>query len=301
MSSKQYRLALVLEGGAVRGIYTAGVLDVLMKHHVEADMVIGTSAGCIHGCNYVSGQAGRSIRYYRKYRRNRHFMGFYSLLTSGDMVGRKFCYEDLPTRLDPFDEAAFEASPVDFYVTVTNVETGRAEHILCDNLRQGGKMDLLRAGASMPLCSHIVEYHGRKYLDGGVADSVPYRAAQALGAQRCLVVLTQPAGYLKKDSTVLPFQVMYRRYPNFVAAMARRPTTYNAQVVEVEQAAGRGEAFLIRPSRETGITRMERDPAVIDEQYALGRADAEAAWPALRRWLAAGPAPVYQDEPAAAF
>ena len=131
MSEAKYRLGLVLEGGAVRGIYTAGVLDVLMKHGVQADMVIGTSAGCIHGCCYVSGQAGRSIRYYRKYRKDRHFMGFYSLLTSGEMVGRKFCYEDLPLRLDPFDEAAFEASPVDFYVTVTNVETGLAEHILC--------------------------------------------------------------------------------------------------------------------------------------------------------------------------
>ena len=198
MSEAKYRLGLVLEGGAVRGIYTAGVLDVLMKHGVQADMVIGTSAGCIHGCCYVAGQAGRSIRYYRKYRRDRHFMGFYSLLTSGEMVGRKFCYEDLPLRLDPFDEAAFEASPVDFYVTVTNVETGLAEHILCDELRVGGKMELLRAGASMPLCSRIVEYGGRKYLDGGVADSIPYRAALGLGAQRCLVVLTQPAGYLKK-------------------------------------------------------------------------------------------------------
>lgn len=298
MSDKTYRLALVLEGGAVRGIYTAGVLDVLMKHGVQADMVIGTSAGCIHGCNYVSGQAGRSIRYYRKYRRDRHFMGLYSLLTSGDMVGRKFCYEDLPTRLDPFDEAAFEASPVDFYVTVTNVETGRAEHILCDDLRVGGKMDLLRAGASMPLCSRIVTYHGRRYLDGGVADSVPYRAARQLGARRCLVVLTQPAGYLKRDSSLLPFQVMYRRYPRFLAAMADRPAVYNAQVVEVEQAAGRGEAFLIRPSRDTGITRMERDPAVIDEQYALGRADAETAWPALRRWLQT---PVHTDEAAPAI
>ena len=285
MSETKYRLGLVLEGGAVCGIYTAGVLDVLMKHGVQADMVIGTSAGCIHGCCYVSGQAGRSIRYYRKYRKDRHFMGFYSLLTSGEMVGRKFCYEDLPLRLDPFDEAAFEASPVDFYVTVTNVETGLAEHILCDELRVGGKMELLRAGASMPLCSRIVEYGGRKYLDGGVADSIPYRAALGLGAQRCLVVLTQPAGYLKKDGNMLPFRLAYRQYPKFVQAMAARPNAYNAQVVEVEQAAKRGEAFMIRPSRDTGISRMERDAAVIDEQYALGRADAEAAWPALQRWL----------------
>ncbi len=284
-TKKPYRLGLVLEGGAVRGIYTAGVLDVLMENGIEADMVIGTSAGCIHGCCYVSGQAGRSIRYYRKYRRHRHFMGLYALVTTGEIVGRKFCYEDLPLRLDPFDEAAFEASPVDFYVTVTDLETGRAEHILCDNLRVDDKMDLMRAGASMPLCSRPVEYDGHLYLDGGVADSIPYRAAKDVGCRRCLTVLTQPAGYLKKPAYMPPFQAMYRRYPNFVQAMADRDRVYNAQVCEVEQAAARGEDFLIRPSRDTHIGRMERNAARIDEQYALGRADAEAALPALRKWL----------------
>ena len=287
-AAPRYDLGLVLEGGAIRGIYTAGVLDVLMAHGLQADMVIGTSAGCIHGCNFVSGQAGRSIRYYRKYRRNRHFMGLYALLTTGEAVGRKFCYEEIPTRLDPFDEAAFEASPVDFYVTVTNVRTGRAEHILCPDLRQGGGMEVLRAGASMPLCSRITMIGGQPYLDGGVADSVPYRAAKALGCRRCLVVLTQPAGYLKHSSASQPmFAAAYRRYPAFVETMARRAETYNAQVCEVEQAAKSGETFLIRPSRDTGITRMERDMQTIDAQYALGRADTEAAWPALARWLKA--------------
>ena len=234
MKEVKYELGLVLEGGAVRGIYTAGVLDVLMENGLKADMVIGTSAGCIHGCNYVSGQAGRSIRYYRKYRNDRHFMGFYSLLTTGEVVGRKFCYEDIPSWLDPFDEEAFEASPVDFYTTVTNLNTGKAEHILCDNLRLDDKMNLLRGGASMPLCSRPVAYHGQLYLDGGVADSIPYRAAGELGCKRRLVVLTQPAGYLKQSANMLPFQVMYRRYPRFVQAMADRARVYNAQVCEVE-------------------------------------------------------------------
>ena len=285
MKETKYDLGLVLEGGAVRGIYTAGVLDVLMENGIKADMVIGTSAGCIHGCCYVSGQAGRSIRYYRKYRRDRHFMGFYCLLTTGEIVGRKFCYEDIPLRLDPFDEKAFEASPIDFYITVTNLNTGRAEHILCDNLRLDDKMDVMRGGASMPLCSRPVEYGGQLYLDGGVADSIPYRAAKELGCRRCLTVLTQPAGYLKKPACMPPFRAMYRRYPNFVQAMAGRDRVYNEQVCQVEQAAARGEDFLIRPSRNTHIGRMERDMARIDEQYALGRADAEAALPALRKWL----------------
>lgn len=285
-TAPRYDLGLVLEGGAMRGIYTAGVLDVLMAHGLRADLVIGTSAGCIHGCNFVSGQAGRSIRYYRKYRHNRHFMGLYALLTTGEAVGRKFCYEEIPTRLDPFDEAAFEASPVDFYVTVTNLATGKAEHILCRDLKPGGGMEVLRAGASMPLCSRITRIGGQPYLDGGVADSIPYRAAKALGCRRCLVVLTQPAGYFKRPSALQPlYGAAYRRYPAFVETAARRPEVYNAQVCAVEQAAKAGEAFLIRPSRDTGITRMEHDMQTINAQYALGRADTEAAWPALARWL----------------
>lgn len=285
MKESKYDLGLVLEGGAVRGIYTAGVLDVLMENGIKANMVIGTSAGCIHGCCYVSGQAGRSIRYYRKYRHDRHFMGFYSLLTTGEIVGRKFCYEDIPLRLDPFDEAAFEASPIDFYITVTNLNTGLAEHILCDNLRLDDKMDVMRGGASMPLCSRPAEYNGQLYLDGGVADSIPYQAAGDLGCKRRLVVLTQPAGYFKQPAKMLPFRAMYRKYPRFVQAMADRARVYNAQVCRVEQAAKTGEAFLIRPSKALHIGRMERDMDRINAQYELGRTDALAALPALRKWL----------------
>lgn len=285
MKETKYDLGLVLEGGAVRGIYTAGVLDVLMENDIKANMVIGTSAGCIHGCCYVSGQAGRSIRYYRKYRHDRHFMGFYSLLTTGEIVGRKFCYEDIPLWLDPFDEEAFEASPIDFYITVTNLNTGRAEHILCDNLRLDDKMDVMRGGASMPLCSHPVEYKGQLYLDGGVADSIPYQAAGDLGCKRRLVVLTQPAGYFKQPASMLPFRAAYRKYPRFIQAMADRARVYNTQVCQVEQAAKTGEAFLIRPSKALHIGRMERNMDRINAQYALGRADAEAALPALRKWL----------------
>lgn len=281
------KLGLVLEGGAMRGMYTAGVLDELMEQGVQADTVLGVSAGAIHGCNYVSGQKGRSIRYYRKYRNDRHFMGMYSFLTTGEVVGRRFCYEDIPLRLDPFDEAAFEASPVEFYVTVTNVETGEPEYILCDELRVGGKMDVIRAGASMPLCSHIVEYGGRKYLDGGIADSIPYAQAQKLGCGPCIVVLTQPQRYLKQPANLLPFRAVYRKYPKLVQAMARRHTMYNAEVCAVEQAAARGEAFLLRPSKPMEIGRMEKDMAKLNAMYALGRADAKAQADALQRFLQA--------------
>ena len=218
------RLGLVLEGGAMRGIYTAGVLDVFLEAGIMPDVVVGVSAGALHGCSYVAGQKGRSIRYYRKYRSDKHFMGLYSLLTTGDVVGTKFCYEDIPLRLDPFNEAAFEKAPVDFYVTVTNVRTGKPEYILCDELKVGSKMDVIRAGASMPLCSKMVEWNGNLYLDGGVSDSIPYAKMKDFGCRKSIVVLTQPAGYLKQPAAMAPFEAMYRKYPAFVAAATRCTT-----------------------------------------------------------------------------
>lgn len=279
------KIGLVLEGGAMRGMYTAGVLDLLMDNGIRADLVIGVSAGAIHGCCYVSGQRGRSIRYYEKYRRDRRFMGLWALVTTGELVGAKFCYEDIPLRLDPFDEAAFEASPTAFYLTVTNLETGKAEYIHCKELKVGSGMDYMRAGASMPLCSRIVEIGGKKYLDGGVADSIPYAAAKALGCTRCIVVLTRPAGYLKQPAALAPFRLMYRKYPHFVETMAHRHTVYNSEVCAVEQAAKAGEAFLIRPTADLQVSRAERDLTKLRALYELGCSDARALMPALRDFV----------------
>ena len=300
------RLGLVLEGGAMRGMFSAGVMDVMMENGIRFDGIIGVSAGAAfgvnyksgqigrairynanycHGCGYVAGQKGRSIRYYRKYRSDKHFMGLYSLLTTGDVVGTKFCYEDIPLRLDPFDEAAFEKAPVDFYVTVTNVRTGKPEYILCDELKVGSKMDVIRAGASMPLCSKMVEWNGNLYLDGGVSDSIPYAKMKDFGCRKSIVVLTQPAGYLKQPAAMAPFEAMYRKYPAFVEAMRGRDQMYNTEVCAVEQAAKQGDVFLIRPSKLLHVGRMEHDIEVLNAQYELGRQDARNQMDAMREWM----------------
>lgn len=278
-------VGLVLEGGAMRGLYTAGVLDVLMENRLWADLVIGVSAGALHGASYVSNQPGRTIRYYEKYRADRHFMGLYSLLTTGDVVGRQFCYYDIPQRLDVFDEAAFEASRIRFYAVCTDVETGRAAYFRLTELATEHSMELLRAGASMPLVSRIVEVDGRKYLDGGVADSIPLARAQALGCSKNIVVLTQPAGYLKPPARKAPFAAAYRRYPAFVQAMADRHRMYNRQVCAAEQAAARGDVFLLCPSRPLEVSRMEKDVGRLRAAYRLGRADTEARLAGLRDFL----------------
>ncbi len=278
------KTGLVLEGGAMRGIYTAGVLDVLMENNIQVDGVIGVSAGAIHGCNYVSGQIGRSIRYYKKYGKDKRFMSFWSLLSTGSLVGEKFCYHDIPFELDPFDFETFEQSPVEFYVVSTNVETGCAEYLYCDEFRT--KMDYIRASASMPYVSKIVEIEGKKYLDGGVADSIPLAAANRLGYQKNIVVLTQVKGYKKTPQKMGIYTKMYARYPRFLKSIERRHLVYNNSRALIDRLEKKGEVLAIYPSEDLKISRMEKDMDKVQMMYELGRHDAENRLEEIRNFLA---------------
>ena len=280
----EQKLGLVLEGGAMRGLYTAGVLDAFLESGIHVDGVIGVSAGTVHGVSYLSGQHGRSIRYYEKYRCDKRFMGLYPLLTTGDIVDKKFCYHDIPWELDPFDDDAFQASGVPFYVTCTNVETGKAEYILCESLRPEKNMEFLRAGASMPLVSHIVEVEGRKLLDGGVADSIPLGAFRRMGYRKNIVVLTRAAGYRKRPASLLPFRLVYRQYPALVQAMARRHERYNRELQDVECGAADGSVLLLRPSRDLAVSRTEHSVKKLRQLYELGRSDTLARLGEIKRF-----------------
>lgn len=265
------KTGLVLEGGAMRGIYTAGVLDAFMDHGVTFDGVMGVSAGAIHGASYVSGQRGRSIRYYLKHMKNPRFMSFWSLLTTGNLVGTQFCYHDLPERLDVYDYKAFVQSPIHFYVVCTNVETGRAEYILMEDMHE---IAYVQASASMPLVSRIVEVGGKKLLDGGVADSIPYQKFGEMGYQRQVVVLTRPEGYRKHPSNMKPAKRIYRKYPLFVRAMEQRYIRYNKTLDTLEALAEKEEVLLIRPSVDPKLGRMEKNPKKVKAVYDLGYQDA---------------------------
>lgn len=277
------KTGLVLEGGAMRGIYTAGVLDVFMEHDIYTDGVIGVSAGAIHGCSYVAKQHGRSIRYYLKYCHNWRFMSFRSLLLTGNLVNTRFCYEDIPERLDPFDHDTFSRSDIEFYITCTNLKTGQAEYIRCTDLRK--QIDCMRASASMPFVSKPVWLNGSPYLDGGVGDSIPLRAFQSMGFERNIVVLTQVDGYQKKGSRMDRIRA-YRRYPLFEQAILRRPARYNRTLQQIKDDEAAGKALVIRPSRDLHIRRMEKDVHKIRAMYRLGRHDAKKALPQIRRFLA---------------
>ncbi|MEW4414137.1 patatin family protein [Clostridium sp. AN503] len=279
------KTGLVLEGGGMRGIYSAGVLDVFLEHGISFDGVIGVSAGAIHGCSFVSEQKGRSIRYYKKYSRDKRFMSFWNLLRTGDIAGERFCYHDLPEKLDPYDYAAFNRSGTEFYVTCSNLETGNAEYLRIHDMKK--QIDLMRASASLPYVSRTVEMDGMKLLDGGCCDSIPVMAFRQMGFEKTVVVLTRHRGYRKEPESTRLAGIVYRKYPKFVKALENRHNTYNETIRRIEELEQAGEIFVIRPSRELSIGRTEHDPNRLQEVYDIGRRDALCRMRDLSAWLMA--------------
>ena len=218
---------LILEGGAMRGLFSAGVIDVMMEHDITYDGMIGVSAGAAFGCNYKSKQIGRVLRYNTKYCKDPRYCSVRSLIKTGDIYGVDFCYRQLPYELDIFDNEAFEQNPMEFYVAATDVETGRAVYrnfTTCDD----NCLDWIRASASMPMLSKIVEVDGYKLLDGGMADSIPVKYFESIGYDRNVVVLTQPEGFVKKKNEFLSFmKIRLRKYPELLKTIANRHNVYN--------------------------------------------------------------------------
>ena len=278
------KTGLVLEGGGMRGIYTAGVLDTFMECGITVfDGVIGVSAGAIHGSSFVAGQKGRSIRYYKKYCNDDRFMSYKSLMRTGNVVGEKFCYHDLPDRLDPFDYQAFKRSGKEFYVVCSNVETGKAEYFQIRDMKRD--MDLLRASASLPYLSRIVKVKGKKLLDGGCTDSIPVKAFRKMGYKRNVVVLTRPAGYTKAPERVKLAKLFYRKYPEFCRVLQRRHLEYNHTLAGIRRLEREGSVFVIRPSEDLQIGRMEHNPGEIQRVYDIGRRDARHCIQELKAWM----------------
>lgn len=282
--NKNNRSGLVLEGGGMRGIYTAGVLDVFMEQGIRFDGVIGVSAGAVHGCSYVSGQKDRSIRYYKQYCRDKRFISYRNLFKTGEMVGTQFCYHEIPEKLEPYDFDGFNRSGTEFYVTCSNVETGKAEYLRIRDMR--AQVDAMRASASLPCISRIVEWEGKKLLDGGCTDSVPYLAFHRMGFGKLVVVLTRHKGYVKKPEKSWMVEAMYRKYPRFVRAMRNRHRAYNRSIRRLEELEAAGKIFVIRPGRPLQISRMRATPEELQKIYDIGRADGQAQAEAVQAWLA---------------
>ena len=228
------KTALIMEGGAMRGMFTCGVMDVLMENGIAFDGAAGISAGAVFGCNFKSEQIGRPVRYNKKYCRDPRYCSIRSWLKTGDLYGADFCYRELPDVLDPFDRNAFAGNPLAFYVGATDVDTGKCVYHLCTD---GGETDMrwFRASASMPAVSRPVRIGGHSYLDGGIADAVPYAYMEQLGYNRNVIVLTQPKGYRKKAQSLPVLKLFLRRIPGICEAMQHRHEMYNRQMDELDR------------------------------------------------------------------
>ncbi len=277
--------ALILEGGAMRGMFTCGVLDVLMEQGVIFEAAAGISAGAVFGINYKSGQIGRAFRYNRRFCGDVRYGTIRSLIRTGDIYDAEFCYHELPDKLDPFDQRIYRENPMEFHVGATDVRTGKCVYRNC---MDGGETDIqwIRASASMPLVSRPVEIGDHLLLDGGISDAVPYMHMESMGFHHNVIVLTQPKGYIKRESSAIPaMKLMLRRYPELVHAMQVRHEMYNRQMADIDAREKYGISFLIRPPEPLAIGRTEKDPKELERVYRIGRAEATRVMPDLQRFL----------------
>ena len=276
-------IGLVLEGGAMRGLYTSGVLDVFLDNNIKVDGIIGVSAGVLFGVNYVSKQKGRSIRYNKKFARDKRYMVMRSFLTTGNIINRDFAYYEIPTKLDIFDEETFEKSDTDFWATVTNIETGEAEYIKLEKPIE--QMEVLRATSAMPLVSKIVEWDNKKYLDGGVSDSIPVEKCKSMGYDKIIVVLTRTIEYRKKKANSLLAKIKYKEYPKLVETMENRYKKYNETVGKIIDMENKKEIFVIRPSKNLKLKRIEKDIDKLQAMYDLGISDCNKCLNSLKEYI----------------
>ncbi|MCC5895540.1 MAG: patatin family protein [Alkalibacterium sp.] len=265
-------VGMVLEGGGMRGLYTAGVLDTLIEENITIDGMVTVSAGALFGINFASGQKGRALRYNKTYINDKRYISLRSLIRTGDMVNKEFAYYTVPFTLDVFDEEAFKQSEIDFYATVTNMDTGEPEYIkITEPFNQ---MEMLRASGSMPFVSKPVIHKGISYLDGGVSDSIPYEKAKTLGYDKRIVILTRPLDYRKTKPSSFMIDRWYKKYPRFKKTLKNRYSNYNNTVEKITQDEQSGHSFVIRPSQTIQIGRLERDPDKLQAIYDLGVKDA---------------------------
>ncbi len=282
----EIKTGLIMEGGAMRGMFTCGVIDVLMENDIIFDGGAGISAGAVFGCNYKSKQIGRPIRYNKRFSKDPRFCSIRSLIKTGDMYGAEFCYHELPEKLDPFDTDTFQSNPMEFYVGATDVSTGKCVYHKCsDGLEDDIKW--MQASASMPVVSKPVEVDGYVLLDGGISDSVPYKYMEEIGYNRNVIILTQPDGYRK--SKALPIlQLLLKKYPAVAKTMAERHEEYNHEMDEIKEREEKGISFVIRPPENLKIGRVEKEPEELESVYQLGRQEAIRVLPDLKRFLQVG-------------
>lgn len=269
----------------MRGMFTCGVMDVMMENGIEFDGAVGVSAGAAFGVNYKSKQIGRAIRYNMRFCADKRYCGIRSLFTSGNIYNTEFCYNEVPRKYDPFDFETYQANPMEFYVVCTDIETGKAVYHKYEGREESG-FDWIRASASMPMVSQIVEIGGHKYLDGALADSIPVRFFEREGYDRNIVILTRPKTYTMKRNEMMPLiRAKYRKYPKLVESIENRHRVYNETLAYISRMERAGKLLVIRPDHVLPVSRVEKDPDKLKQTYDIGRRIAMERLDEIRRYL----------------
>jgi len=279
------KVRMVLEGGAFRGLYTAGVLDVLLENNIDVDEIIGVSAGALFGANYFSKQKGRAIRYNKKYCGDKRFMSLKSLILTGNYINEKFAFHKVTKELDPFDNETFKKQNKTFYAVVTNVETGTPEYLKIESPIDD--LEKFRASSAMPLVSRIIKIDGKKYLDGGISDSIPVNYNRD-SYEKNIVILTQPLEYRKKplsDKKQKIVKIKFRKYPKLVDTMINRYDEYNKTLENILEMENKGEIFVIRPSKKLNIRMTEKNTEKLEEIYDHGVDSGKRVLKDLKKYL----------------
>lgn len=279
-----YQAGLVLEGGGMKGIYTAGVLDFFLDKELEFSNCYGVSAGACHLCSFLSKQRQRAYRVCVEYLDQKKYCGAYSLLTTGDIFWADMCYDLVPNYLDPYDYEAFDRYQGNAYAVATNIETGRAEYLKLEDMHRD--MQAVRASSSMPLVSRNVKIGDKLYLDGGISDSIPIRKALRDGNEKNVVILTKETGFRRKPASQLSLiKARYIRYPAVYERMKERHIDYNETLDYLKKREEDGKAFVIRPKKASEVGRVEKDEKKLKELYDEGYRDAEDCYMDLLEYL----------------
>lgn len=280
-----YQAGLILEGGGMKGIYTAGVLEFFMEKDLYFSSSYGVSAGSCHLCSYLSKQKGRMYRVSVNYLDNKHYCSAYSLVTTGDLFNVDMCYRLIPEYLDPFDYEGYAKYEGKAYAVVTNIETGEAEYLQMKDLHED--IIAVRASSSLPLVARNVKIGDKLYLDGGISDAIPLKQSMKDGNSKNVVIMTKEEGYIRQPAgaELSLIRARYVKYPKVYELMKNRHTNYNATVEYIEEQQKQGKVFVIRPKEKSDVGRIEKDRDKLTALYEQGYKDAQNCYMDLLEYL----------------